>query len=208
MLEVFEEKYIRCPFCENRIVLAGDFIVSAVCANCFRIVSTQGLRLYSEKVLPPVPSNRYGFSLGRRGMAEGMHFEVTGRVRYGFGRGFWDEWSLFFSDGAVGWLTEEEGEFQLFFEAGDFSLPDGVRLRIGDFIPTAEGSLFIREISDIAVIGAEGQLTYPVLPDTPIRLVEGALSGQILSMAFWPESTIVHRGRNIKLSDLFINREG
>ena len=87
-------------------------IVTIVCEYCGNAVYWDADKVKDagkQAILPEGFSRLYRGATGR---LKSRSFFVTGRVRYSFGHGFWDEWFLEFSDGAIGWLTEDNQQIR------------------------------------------------------------------------------------------------
>jgi hypothetical protein len=107
---------------------------------------------------------------GATGTVRGKRFEATGRVRYSFGRGFWDEWILRLDDGTTAWLTEDDHELCLERPVDGPPPPDvgGSRVVLGGI------EFFVEERGEAELVGAEGELPFVVTLGERYRYVDGS----------------------------------
>ena len=151
---------------------------------------------------------------GATGSIKGERFVVVGRVRYSFGRGFWDEWYLAFETGAYAWLTEDNHELALQIELeDDLAVKDFESYRIGEELKI-NGEVFrIQELGMAKCLGLEGELPAGYLPDEVYPYVDGSsLNGaQTFGLEFdEPESGSKARvfvGTWLKAADLEVDED-
>lgn len=110
---------------------------------------------------------------GATGTLRGTRFEVLGRVRYGFERGFWDEWYVRLEDGDTAWVTEDDHLLALETELAEADAIDP-DLQIGQVITLAGVPYLILEVGQARCLGIEGQVPRGVLPDETYAYVDGA----------------------------------
>jgi hypothetical protein len=107
---------------------------------------------------------------GASGSLRGKRFATEGRVRYSFGRGFWDEWYLRFDDGSTAWLTEDNHELCVEARVAEVPPPNGGYARVSirgiDFV--------VEERGEAECIGAEGELPFVVRLGEKYRYVDGS----------------------------------
>ncbi len=164
---------MSCPHCGAPLPPMNPGAVMAVCQYCSSVVvwDHDGLREAGRK-----SQLSEGFTTLYRdatGSLNGARFRVEGRVRYSFGKGFWDEWYVSFEDGTAAWLTEDDHELALQrpVEAppGD---PSG--LTPGQAVQIAGANFVITEVGEAVCLGVEGQLPKAVLPDESYRYADGS----------------------------------
>ena len=186
-------KSISCPSCSAEHTLTDPSTISFVCEYCDNVIvwDEQGLKL-SGKQSRLVE----GFSRlyrGAMGEIAKQRFQVLGRIRYSFGRGFWDEWYLMLETGETIWLTEDNHEFSRQIEldhSNAFGHPSDYL--IGDDIQI-DGTVFrVQEIGKAKCLGIEGALPKGILPDEEYDYVDGSsLNGR---QTFGLEYDGVHDG--------------
>lgn len=149
---------VSCPSCGASREIHNPGILMFVCEYCGNAVYWDQERVQAageQSVLPE------GFSRLYRGAAGSLHqkrFVVAGRVRYSFGRGFWDEWYLEMEDGALQWLTEDNHELALQRRVETRGLVASGPWQPGQPITYRDRPFVVQEVGRAECIGVEGEL--------------------------------------------------
>src|SRR5690606_1867940 len=101
---------IGCPSCGAPLPTRNPGVVVAVCAYCHTAVSWDADAVRASGLRSRLPQGFTRLYTGASGMLDGRHFVVLGRIRYGWSRGFWDEWCCRLDDGEDLWITEDDHE--------------------------------------------------------------------------------------------------
>ena len=106
-------KTINCPQCGAKLPLYIKYAKLANCQYCGSVIfiEDEASRLagYSS-VLTPEPSL---IELNKPFSYAGSRYMPIGRIRYSYGRGFWEEWWLKDANNEQYWLSIDEGDFVL-----------------------------------------------------------------------------------------------
>lgn len=107
------------------------------------------------------------------GTLRGRRFRVEGRVRYSYGRGFWDEWYVELDDGSTAWLTEDDHELALQTEhpgplKAKKNLVPGAKFKVADM------RFVVTEVGEARCLGIEGRLPDLILPDETYDYVDAS----------------------------------
>lgn len=166
---------IQCPQCGSEVAVDRRFSHMAVCGACRSVVTFGEDAARVAGRLSVLPESRSRLQVGLAGRVRGRAFEVVGRVRYGWARGYWDEWYILLDGTDPAWLSEDEGE--LAFERGGV-LADAPPL--GTLTPGASVTLGGRpwRVTERGVArceGGEGQLPFVVVQgeEVPFADLEG-----------------------------------
>jgi len=154
---------VNCPTCGAPLPVNNPGIVIAVCAYCHGVChwNEQGAQAAGKQSMLGEGFTR--LYRDATGTLRGKRFVVDGRVRYSYGRGFWDEWYVQLEDGSTAWLTEDDHELAL-------QWPHAGPLQCGALQPgaqvTLDGRTFvITELGEARCLGLEGSLPEVLLPD-------------------------------------------
>jgi len=173
---------IGCPNCGNQITADRRHSHMAVCDSC-RSVVTFGERAAqvagTMSVLPPPRSKLY---VGAMGKFHGKNFSVLGRVRYGYARGYWDEWYLMTDTGEPGWLSEDERHITFETEVPTDHSFQGLSVGQSAEVP-GKGSYQVVEKDIATVEGGEGELPFVVIGGQQIKFLD--LQGPSGESATW-----------------------
>ncbi|MCP4747514.1 MAG: DUF4178 domain-containing protein [Desulfobacteraceae bacterium] len=149
---------ISCPSCGAGHSIHNPGIVTVVCEYCGSAIywDDQKVELAGKQSIVPE-----GFTRLYRAAAGSLNtkrFIVMGRVRYSFGRGFWDEWFLEFQDGSIGWLTEDNYELALQTRTSLQKTASFETVRPGQKIVFQNKEFIVHEVGNAECIGMEGNL--------------------------------------------------
>ena len=168
-------KKINCPQCAAEHQLRDPSTITFVCEYCDNVVlwDQQGVSLSGKQ-----SRLTEGFSRlyrGATGSIQNIRFEVLGRVRYSFGRGFWDEWYLMFENGEHLWITEDNHEFcrQNQIDNNEY-LEAFENYELRQEITLDGTSFVIQEMGEAICLGIEGQLPKNILPNECYPFIDGS----------------------------------
>lgn len=136
-----------------------------VCEYCSTAIYWDEERIAAagkQSVLPEGTSRLYR---GATGSYHQRRFVVVGRVRYSFGRGFWDEWYLEMSDGAMQWLTEDNHELAVQRRVSFDQAMPASSCRPGSWLTLRDTQFVVQEVGQAECLGVEGEV--------PKRIVTG-----------------------------------
>ncbi|HEY1405355.1 MAG TPA: DUF4178 domain-containing protein, partial [Spirochaetota bacterium] len=173
----------NCASCGAPIEIKNRFSKVAVCSYCgtHHRVSVDGLDPSGKQ--PKLAAFPSLVSVGAKGMILGKDFSVSGRVRYRYDGGFFDEWFLEY-DGEAAWLTEDEGMFTLYtdlLESADVT-ESFDSIRPGQNIMVGDKRVMVKEKGRATVEGGEGELFYEASPGDEISYLDAVAEGKRLSI--------------------------
>lgn len=165
----------QCPQCGSSLTVDQRFSHMAVCGACRSVVTFGADAARVAGRLSVLPAPRSELWVGATGRVRGKRFTVIGRVRYGWARGYWDEWFLAGDDAAPIWLSEDEGELSL-----ESPLGEAPGVTLGGLEPGAslEAGGRTWRVSERGVSrceGGEGQLPFVIVQgeEVPFADLEG-----------------------------------
>jgi len=173
-----------CPNCGAPIDIDARWTRLAVCTTCRSAVTFDAEAAKVAGTLSVLPPSRTQLFSGAQGRIQGRDFQVLGRVRYGYDRGYWDEWHvLWLDDGSTGWLSEDEERIvieELALDADTEVRPDTEAGSQVSVLTSAGPQAFtVVERGTASVDGGEGQLPFQVVqgeqtPFVDLRSTDGA----------------------------------
>ncbi len=194
-----------CPSCGAEIEADRRFAKLVVCQYCESAVllDEKAARVAGKMaVLAQTPSP---FFVGGTGKLMDRQFSILGRVRYGYERGYWDEWYLAFEDGSTTWIGEDENNFSL--ESCDES--EKAPVEYADAYPGQTIQLgattFHLDEKGIAICeGGEGQLPFPIISGERVPFLDLSMADRFATIEYDMEDTTarVFRGRRLDLSEV------
>jgi hypothetical protein len=161
---------VNCPTCGAPRRITNPATMMFVCAYCGSPVYWDADQVRSAGTQAALTEGFTRLYREATGSLRGKRFDTLGRVRYGFGRGCWDEWYLRFEDGTTAWLTEDNHELCLEWPMGETPPPDNGFVRL-----TLRGLDFVvEERGEAECLGAEGELPFVVRLGERYRYVDGS----------------------------------
>ena len=199
----------NCPSCGAALDRRNPGIKAGCCEYCGTVVmwDEQGLRSTGR-----VSSLAEGFTrlyTGAAGKVGDTRFEVLGRVRYDFGKGFWDEWYIQRDDDSTAWITEDDHQLcmqnALPIDPGGFDDHS-----VGDVLELGQHHFLVEEKGLARCLGVEGRVPRGILPGETYRYLDasspdGALT---LGIEYDDEPASAYIGVWLSHADLTLDDEG
>ena len=101
----------NCPSCGAQVQFKSAASAMAVCSFCRGTVLRDGASAENMGKLSEILDDYSPIQLGTTGAWKAKQFAVIGRLRLKYGDGAWNEWSIEFQDGTLGWLSDASGQF-------------------------------------------------------------------------------------------------
>lgn len=182
----------NCPQCGNALALHFKYTKLVKCASCNAsiFIEDDSVKQVGERsTLSPTPSL---IELYKPFKLQGQTFLPLGKIRYSYGRGFWEEWFLNDEHNKAYWLSIDEGDFVL-EEKVKLSLPfkSTTQFKVG----SSYGDYLVTEKGEGVCQGFEGELPERIKLNEKhqyIHLTEGY--GKLLTLEFTEGSTQTFRG--------------
>lgn len=177
-----------CPQCGAPAPFRGT-AVSLVCEFCESTIVRSGADIRLIGKVSAIVDSGSPILLGSRGRHHGKPFTIVGRLQVGYARGTWSEWFVEFVDGAVGWLTDAQGQYAL-LRAKHPSVTAG---RVPTFDRVAVGTVLSIDGVHVTVVdkrgatyrGAEGSLPFEAEPGLPFFGVDlRGYGGEFVSLDY------------------------
>lgn len=166
---------VACPSCGAEVRLWNPASLSVTCAFCDTIsllVDANWTDSGRQSRLSQGFSKLY---VGCAFRLKDRSFQVLGRVRYSFGRGFWDEWYVQEDTGECHWITEDDHEFALQQQIDTPSELQHIEgLNIGQQLFILSIPCQILEVGQASCLGIEGELPRNILPNEHYAYADGS----------------------------------
>jgi len=182
----------NCPQCGDALDIHFKYSKLVKCRSCGSSIFLEddAVKLIGESsVLSPEPSL---IQLHKPFNYRGHHYLPLGKIRYSYGRGFWEEWFL---------KDEKNKEYWLSIDEGDFVLQEKVKLSLpfkssSSFtVGTKYGKHLVTEKGQGRCVGFEGELPNEVHfgeIHQYVHLSEG--HGKLLTLEMSDNETETFRG--------------
>jgi hypothetical protein len=94
---------------------------------------------------------------------DGRRFELIGRVRVGWERGYWDEWYVIFENNTYGWLAEAQGYYYVSFPVDPKSIDIGEELTVGQIISYDGKDFSVSDFKEASILFSAGELPFKAI---------------------------------------------
>ena len=186
-------KQFRCPQCGDQLSIYFSYTKLIQCRSCRSTIFLEddAVRLAGKQsVLSQEPSL---IALHQPFSYKGTAYLPIGKIRYSYGRGFWEEWWLKSEEGNAYWLSVDEGDMVLEQEVTEHSMTMafddlGIGMRLDRWIVTEMGSATCE--------GFEGTLPKNIAIGNQYDYAHLSGKGALLrTLEFTPQGVEVYEGR-------------
>lgn len=186
-------KTYNCPQCGDKLNIYFQYTKLVKCPSCSSSIflEDESVKLIGQSaVLSPEPSLIQLQSIFK---LQGKTFTALGKIRYSYGRGFWEEWFLKDTQNREFWLSIDEGDFVL-EEKNKRALPfkDFSNFKVG----SRHGKYLVTEKGEGVCMGFEGELPEEIKLNEKhqyIHLSEGG--GNLVTLEFSETSKQTFKGK-------------
>ena len=169
---------INCPSCAAELDKKIKSTKHIVCEYCYSSLFFEDDSIQNLGVMAEVIDEPSILQLNIDFEYRGWNFVPIGRVRYDYGRGWWDEWYVMDTKGETKWISVDEGQIAIeekeerienspiVFE--DCFVGDSIELTFKE-----KSTLFtITEKKGCKNIAAEGELPFPIISDEEFNYID------------------------------------
>ena len=190
----------NCPQCGDALEIHFQYSKLIKCSSCSSSIFLEDDAVKfigKSSSLSPEPSI---IELHKPFKLQGKTFTPLGKIRYSYGRGFWEEWFLKDKGNQEFWLSIDEGDFVL-QEKVKISLPFKspsaykVGLKYGNYLVTEKG--------EGTCIGFEGELPENINTHQKHQYIHLSLGqGNLVTVEFTKDLTETFKGKWINPLDI------
>ncbi len=193
-----------CPTCGSGITFRSAAALTVVCDSCRSCVMRTDSAPIDLGKVAPLSRELSPLQIGARGQEGSRAFELLGVLRKGRQGVRWNEFFLGWSDGTYGWLSDGNGEYQLFeHDPRGGSLPDPAGLPAGSKVTLGDTMWRVMESGTAQILAADGELPFPVQPREGSRYCDMQAHGQVATLDKDGQGqTLLWVGRPVELPDL------
>ena len=176
---------LSCPSCGNQIELITRSPQIVVCPACN---STSELENSAFKLLGKfalLTESLSRLNLGKEFKYDNKTYLPVGRVRYDYGKGYWDEWYVRCDNNTYSWISEDEGDIviETLVEPTPKEIPGYYNIQLDTFLKIGLNKYLVAEKGRCKMVGCEGELPFKIIPGDQYDYVDllgiGALSYSI-----------------------------
>ena len=187
------EKTINCPQCGDALDIYFKWTKLSQCSSCGSSIFLEDetvRHIGEQSTLSPEPSL---LKLHDPIVIENKTYMPLGKIRYSYGRGFWEEWFLKGEGNREFWLSVDEGDFVL-EEKTEMTLP--FKTPYGVRVGGKYGAYTVSERGEGRCVGFEGELPEMIeIGKTHYYLHLSKGSGNLVTVEYGSEITQIFRGK-------------
>ncbi len=169
---------INCPSCAAELDKKINSTKHLICEYCFSSIFLEDGGVTNLGKMAELIDEPSILKLGLDFEYRDWNFVPIGRVRYDYGRGWWDEWFVMDTTGETKWVSVDEGHIaieekdtnpenaSLYFDS--ISVGESTNLIIDD----ESLSFTVTEKKHCKCIAAEGELPFQIIPDEEFDYVD------------------------------------
>ena len=109
------ERTANCPNCGAPVKFLWSSAVQTTCEFCHSILVRRDVDLEKVGEVADLPPDASPIQIATEGIYTDKPFVVVGRILYEYEQGGWNEWHVVFNDGASGWLSDAQLEYDVSF---------------------------------------------------------------------------------------------
>ncbi|MEL7472259.1 MAG: DUF4178 domain-containing protein [Planctomycetota bacterium] len=200
---------MKCPNCAQEVEAdrrAGHLVVCSACQSTI-LMDAKATRLAGRMAVLSAP--RGPLAVGAVIDLNGETFTVLGRVRYGYSRGFWDEWYVRRENGKYAWISQDEENFTVQRLRDQGKVPEYATTSPGDIVRVLGHEFHVNEKDIAECEGAEGQIPFEVESGERTPFLDLSDGERFVSVEYAiGGAPRIFVGRRIQPTDLEVIAEG
>lgn len=194
----------NCPNCGAPVQFRWSSSVQTVCEFCKSILVRTDVELLKVGTVAGLPPNSSPIQLGTEGQFESKPFTVAGRIIYDYDQGNWNEWHLVFSDGASGWLSDAQLQYDIsFLDPHGHSLPPADGIYVGSRLAFDNIEYVATSITRAHYRGVEGELPFQYWDKSDARFIDlRTTGGEFATIDYSEDPALLFTGRLVDFDEL------
>ena len=194
----------NCPNCGAPVQFRWSSAAQTTCEYCHSILVRSDLNLEKVGEVADLPPDASPIQIGTEGIYGNKAFVVIGRIIYDWDQGSWNEWHIVFNDGASGWLSDAQLEFDVSFPAnpgrplpGPTELPPNTRLDFG-------GTSYFVTVATVAHYrGVQGELPFQYWDKSDVTFVDiRSRDGKFGTLDYSDGAPVLYLGQPVEFDQL------
>ena len=198
------ERVANCPNCGAPIKFLWSSAIQTTCEFCHSILVRRDVNLEKVGEVADLPPDSSPLQISSEGKYKGKAFVVVGRIVYQYELGGWNEWHLMFSDGASGWLSDAQLEYDIsFLTPPPGPLPGYEAAVCGNRFQWNGGDYEITSITRAHYAGVQGELPFEYWDKSEVSFVDlRTADGRFGTIDYSDEKPLLFLGESVEFDDL------
>ena len=195
---------LSCPSCGYGISLLTKSPQIVVCPACNTTSELEHSAFKEIGKFAFLADSLSRFDIGTEFRYGGKIYKPVGRVRYDYGKGYWDEWYVQIGPSYV-WISEDEGDiaFETEVRPNLEMIPPFNRLAVGKHVKIGNNNYVVAEKGRCRMVGCEGELPFKIIPNEEYDYVDLLGKGaQSYSIEYESDKIVCFSGKWIDPFDI------
>ena len=202
-LTPMSERIANCPNCGAQIKFLWSSAVQTTCEYCRSILVRRDVDLERVGEVADLPPDSSPLQIASEGQYKGKPFVVVGRILYEYELGGWNEWHLIFNDGASGWLSDAQLEYDVSFLAPPQAVPASNALVTGNRFQWSGAEYEVSSITHAHYKGVQGELPFEYWDKSDVMFADlRTTDGRFGTIDYSEEKPLLFLGEALEFDDL------
>lgn len=193
-----------CPGCGAEITFKSLFSLYNTCKSCDSLVVKHGVNLETLGKSTEFPKDLSPLQIGVFGIYQKRRFEILGRQKVFYSKGFWNEWYVYFEDGNDGWLADGQGMYMMCTEINPskFTLPAEDNINVKKSLMLDNVQYMVDDIKTITDSNYTGELPWYNSKTPKRKSIDLSNStNAFANIEYYEDSVKVFTGEYIEFND-------
>ncbi len=198
------ERIANCPNCGAPVKFLWSSAVQTTCEFCHSILLRRDVDLEKVGEVADRPPDSSPIQIATEGSYSGKPFVVVGRILYEYEQGGWNEWHLIFNDGASGWLSDAQLEYDVsFLRAAPGELPRAGGLVCGNKFNWNNAEYEVTSLTRAHYKGVEGELPFAYWDKSDVLFADlRTIDGRFATVDYSEEKPLLFLGEAVDFDAL------
>jgi hypothetical protein len=198
------ERIANCPNCGAPVKFLWSSAVQTTCEFCHSILLRRDVDLEKVGEIADRPQDSSPIQIATEGSYSGKPFVVVGRILYEYEQGGWNEWHLIFNDGASGWLSDAQLEYDVsFLRASPTELPRAGGLVCGNKFNWNNAEYEVTSLTRAHYKGVEGELPFAYWDKSDVLFADlRTIDGHFATVDYSEEKPLLFLGEAVDFDAL------
>jgi len=198
------QRVANCPSCGAPVEFVWSGAVQTVCPFCRSILVRHDIDLRKVGEVADLPPDSSPIQIRTEGIYNNKAFVVVGRIMYEYEQGGWNEWHAVFSDGASGWISDAQSEYDVSFLNKSIQAlpPSGEAYRGKEYV--FENILYqVTSRTEAHYLGVEGELPFQYWDKSNVVFADlRSHEGRFGTLDYSGNPPLLYLGEPVEFEDL------
>jgi uncharacterized protein DUF4178 len=193
-----------CPNCGAAVKFRWSGAVQTTCEFCHSILVRRDVDLEKVGVVADLPRDVSPIQIGTEGVYRNKAFQAVGRILYEYEEGGWNEWHIIFQDGASGWLSDAQLEYDVSFQTPPAGpLPPADEIAHGRKFAWDHTGYEVTSVTRAHYRGVEGELPFEYWDKTDVTFADlRTADAKFGTIDYSDPAPILYLGESVEFDDL------